>query len=196
MPPIPKWFAVTTLLACTACNGADISDARRDHLLAGEHGWIDLTLSAPDAAAGFDPATPCLLTFSLDKEGLLGESATLAPAAAGTAPLGYRLVAPAGKHLAELNIAGCVKEAYSAKLALSLENKHLANLVFDGKTLQLRDSLPYEPTSLEWVRGEVLKLQAHDATSADALATLTKLAIASLLLNVLTLGYVFLKRRA
>lgn len=196
MPPIPKWFAVTTLLACTACNGADISDARRDHLLAGEHGWIDLTLSAPTEAPGFDPATPCLLTFSLDQERLLGESASLAPAGAGTAPLGYRLVAPAGKRQAELTVSACVKQAYVAKLALPLENKHLARLVFDGKTLQLRDSVPYEPTSLEWVRGEVLKLRASDAASGDALATLTKLAVASLLLNVLTLGYVFLKRRA
>jgi hypothetical protein len=100
MHPIPKWFAVTTLLACTACNGADISNARRDHLLAGEHGWIDLTLSAPSDAPDFDAATPCLLTFALDQERLLGESAYLAPAAAGRAPLGFRLVAPSGKRQA------------------------------------------------------------------------------------------------
>jgi hypothetical protein len=194
MRAVSKWFAVSTLVACSGCSGA-ISDARRDHILAVDHGWVDLVLKAPAQADGIKPGANCLISLSLNGEPMLNESANLAQAEASQNLVGYRLVAPAGKLEAELIISMCVKNPLVAKLALPLEKDHLASLQFDGKALVDQGSSEYAPTSLEWVRGEILKLQAGGLSSSEALATLIKLGIVSLGLNVATLLYVFWKRR-
>lgn len=188
-----NWCAISILLVCSGCK-ADMSDARRDHLLAGDHGWIDLTVHAPAQAPGFDPQKACRISLLLNGEAMLGESADLAQAEASHIPLGYRFVAPAGKLQAELNFSACVKDTYTVKYPLVLEKDQLANMLFDGKAVSLQSTSAYEPTSLEWVRAEMLKLQADNAASGSALSMLTKIAIASLVLNALTLLY-FLGRQ-
>lgn len=42
MPKRTHWVVLAILLSSAGCR-AEMSDARRDHVLAGNHGWIDLT---------------------------------------------------------------------------------------------------------------------------------------------------------
>jgi hypothetical protein len=98
-------------MSISGCH-AQMSDARRDHVLAGDHGWIDLALNVGPKSGGYDGKKSCLT---------------------------------------------------------------------------LESSTPYEPTSLEWVRGEILKLHANNDTSGAAVSRLTAIAIASLALNLLAL---------
>jgi len=194
MRPLIKWIFVAALLAASGCHGEGMSQARRDHILAGDHGWLDVTVKAP-ARADFDANRSCMVSLILNGEPALSEAANLAEADAGGLPVGYRFVAPAGRLQAQLALDGCVRRTYFAKLDLLLEKDHLANLLFDGKTLVVQSSTPYEPTSLEWVRAEILKLHAHDSASGETLSTLTSLAIAILVLNAVTLALVLLKWR-
>jgi hypothetical protein len=188
-----RFVVLAVLLSSAGCR-AEMSDARRDHVLAGDHGWIDLTLTAAPKAVGFDPNTHCVLTFSSNGERQLIENADLA-GQAGQAPFGYRFVVPSGKLKTELTIDACVPAPVVVILPLDLPKEHLARLVFDGSSLVLENAAPYEPTSLEWVRGEILKLHANNGKSDAAVSKLTTIAIVSLALNVLALLMFFVTRR-
>ena len=178
------------LLSSAGCR-AEMSDARRDHVLAGNHGWIDLTLTAAPKAVGFDAGKSCGLSFASNGERQLSEVADLGRAESGAQPFGYRFVVPSGALKTELTLEGCVPLPVVVTLPLSLAKDHLVRLVFDGSSLALLSSAPYEPTSLEWVRGEILKLHANNDMSGAAVARLTTIAIASLALNLLALlGFV------
>ena len=185
---------LAVLFSSAGCR-ADMSDARRDHVLAGDHGWIDLTLKAAPASAAYDPKKGCLVAFSSGGEHLFSESADLARVAGTQNPFGYRIVAPAGKAEAQLTVDACLPQPLVLKLPLDLAKDHLVRLEFDGSALVLLDSAPYEPTSLEWVRGEILKLQSTDQASGEAIARLTTIALASLGLNLLALLAFFMRRR-
>lgn len=187
-------FAVLAILLSSAGCRAEMSDARRDHVLAGNHGWIDLTLKAPPKAVGFDDKTNCVVTFSSNGERQLMESAGMA-GEAGQAPFGYRFVVPSGKLKTELTIDACVPAPVVLTLPLGLPKDHLARLAFDGSSLVLEGSAPYEPTSLEWVRGEILKLHADNGSTDAAMSKLTTIAVISLALNVLALLVFFVTRR-
>ena len=181
---------LAVLLSSAGCR-AEMSDARRDHVLAGSHGWIDLTLTAAPKAVGFDAGKSCVLSFASNGERQLSEVADLGHAESGGQPFGYRFAVPSGTLKTELTLEGCVPLPVVVTLPLSLAKDHLARLVFDGSSLALLSSAPYEPTSLEWVRGEILKLHANNDTSGAAVARLTTIAIASLALNLLALlGFV------
>ena len=41
-----KALVVAMLVTCSGCGNADVSNARRDYILAGDHGWIDLTVNS------------------------------------------------------------------------------------------------------------------------------------------------------
>lgn len=181
-------------LLCSAGCRAEMSDARRDHVLAGNHGWIDLTLKAAPKAVDFDAKTRCLVAFASNGEQQLAEHALMA-GEAGQAPLGYRFVVPAGKLKTELTIDACVPVPVVLTLPLDLPKDHLARLVFDGSSLVLDGASPYEPASLEWVRGELLKLHANHGSTDAAVSKLTTIAIVSLALNVLAMLVFFATRR-
>lgn len=182
------------LLSSAGCR-AEMSDARRDHVLAGNHGWIDLTLKAAPKAVGFDAGKSCMVSFASNGERQLAEVADLARAEGGDQPLGYRFVVPSGTLKTELTVDGCVPLPVVVTLPLALAKDQLAHLVFDGSSLALLSSAPYEPTSLEWVRGEILKLHANDEESGAAVSRLTTIAIASLAFNVFALLLFLLSRR-
>lgn len=193
MNTVMRIAVLAVLLASAGCR-AEMSDARRDHVLAGSHGWIDVTLNAAPKAVGFDADTNCVVSFTSNGERMIMESADL-EAAEGQAPFGFRFVVPSGKLKTELTIDACVPLPVVVTLPLDLAKDHLARLAFDGSSLVLHSSAPYEPTSLEWVRGEILKLHANNDTSGSAVAKLTTIAIASLALNLLALLVFFLARR-
>ena len=199
---LPKTLIPLALLACAGCaKPSDVTDAgvaRRDHILAGPHGWIDLTLHAPVAASA--PASPpqgaasaaessseCRVAFLVGGEPMIEPTGDLAQADAAKSPLGYRFVVPAGALEARLRIANCVRDPLDLPLSLAMEKGHLTPLEFDGKGLRVGPSQAWEPTTLENVGADVAKLHEHGAATDDALSTLTKLALASLLLNVVVL---------
>lgn len=187
-------IAVLAVLFSSAGCRAEMSDARRDHVLAGNHGWIDLTLKAPPKAVGFDPKTNCVVTFASNGERQLMDSADL-NGAQDRAPFGYRFVAPSGKLKTELTLDACVPLPVVLTLPVDLPKDHLARLEFDGSSLVLHSSEPYEPTSLEWVRGEMLKLRANNDKRDAAMSRLMTIAIASLGLNLLAMLVFFVARR-
>ncbi|MES2018135.1 MAG: hypothetical protein V4484_16730 [Pseudomonadota bacterium] len=179
--------AVLSVLLSSAGCRAEMSDARRDHVLAGDHGWIDLTLKAAPSAPDFDPKKICSVSFWSGDESLLGEGADLSRAAQNANPIGYRFAVPSGKLQAEVRLEGCVTKPLVLPLPLDLAKDHLARLVFDGGKVLLESTAPYEPTSLDWVRGEILKLHSSNEASVAAVSRLTTLTIASLTLNLLAL---------
>jgi hypothetical protein len=155
--PTRPLLLLLTLLAFAGCTKA-MDDARRDHVLAGPHGWIDLTLHAPKGAA---PAasgasrtvgeTQCEMHFLVNGEALMDETGDLARADATKSPLGYRFVVPAGAIDTELAISRCVKEL-RLPLALTLDKDHLALLDFDGQKLSVTSNEPWQPATLDAVR--------------------------------------------
>jgi hypothetical protein len=175
------------VLFCSAGCRAEMSDARRDHVLAGDHGWIDLTLKAAPASPAYDPKKSCVVSLSSGGEHLFSETADLARAAASQNPVGYRIVVPAGKAAVELTLQDCLPKPLVVTLPLELAKDHLARLAFDGSALMLQEMTPYEPTSLEWVRSEILKLQSSGQAAGEGMARLSTIAMASLALNLLTL---------
>lgn len=82
-------------LLCSGCGKAGVSDARMNHLLAVDHGWLDLTVTG--AATTPPVAGECVLGLSVNGEEVLRERADFAAAATRGVPVGYRLPAPAGR---------------------------------------------------------------------------------------------------
>ncbi len=201
MPMPSRPLFLLTLLACAGCTQAsDASVARRDHLLAGPHGWIDITLHAPAGAsskpaASAPVASPdCLLAFVVNGETMMQESGDLAQADAARNPLGYRFIVPAGELSTRLAILNCVKEPLSLPLSLTLERNHLALLEFDGRKLVSASTQAYEPATLDAVHDDVARLHTHGAATDGTLSTLTKLVIASLVLNFVVIVVALTRR--
>ena len=214
-----KPLLLFVLLACAGCTRAS-DDARIDHILAGPHGWIDVTLHAPVAASAAGLAlrsieikrdgknhvtanatatvaatTSCNISFKANGETRLIETADLAAADAAGVPIGYRFVVPAGALNTELGISGCISEQGLA-LPLKLEQDQLAVLEFDGRKLLLKSTEHFAPSTLDSLHGEVATLQQRADGHDAALSTLKKLAIASVLLNAVVIVLVLLRRRA
>jgi hypothetical protein len=197
-----KTLLLLTLLACAACTKA--SDARRDHILAGPHGWIDVTLHAPPLAAlahvksaASAPAQvpECAMTFAINGESQFDEVGDLVRADGANNPLGYRIVAPAGALQSQLQISRCVKTDLLLPLTIHLDKDQLALLEFDGQKLTLKSTQPYAPASLDGLHGEMATLQQRADATDGALSQLTKLAIASVLLNAVVLVVALARKR-
>ena len=195
-----------TLLACAGCTKASdsLSAARRDHILAGPHGWIDVTLHAPplaalahvkNAASAPAQVPDCAMSFAINGESQFDEVGDLVRADGANNPLGYRTVAPAGALQSQLLISRCVKTDLLLALPIDLGKDQLALLEFDGQKLTLKSTQPYAPTSLDGLHGEMATLQQRADAADGALSTLTKLAIASVLLNAVVLAVVLTRKR-
>ena len=194
-----KPLLLFALIACAGCTRAS-GDARIDHILAGPHGWIDITLHAPalivaKSAASAVGLPSCSFRFGTNGETRLVERVDLAQADAAGTPVGYRFVAPAGALNTELALAGCTDEL-DVSLLVKLEKDQLALLEYDGHKLILKSTQPYTPTSLDGLHGEIATLQQRADGSDTTLSTLTKLAIASVLLNVVVVALVLVRRRS
>jgi hypothetical protein len=182
------------LLACTACSQA--SDARRDHLLSGPHGWIDLVVHAPPlAAAASAPggASQCDLAFRINGEAMLEERGDVARADAASNPLGYRFVAPAGALDTELTIASCA--GADIRLPVKLDADHLVHLEFDGHQLVQKSNEPWAPTTLDGMSAQLSTLQEGAHATDGQVARLTWWILGVLVLNLVVLAAVLLRRR-
>lgn len=217
MPALTKSMIMLALLACAGCaKPSDISEARREHLMAGPHGWIDVTVHAPTPASA--PASApaqvvvklsgkeslkvtdlrpndCHLEFTVNGETMMVDYGNLAQADAAGNPLGYRFPVPAGALDTGLDISSCVDARLSVKLALAQAKDQLSLLEFDGKALALKAMQPYAPATLDTVHGDVGKLHEHGEATDGTLANLTRLVFAGVILNLVVLGVLFLRRR-
>jgi len=218
MPALAKPLILCALLACAGCaKSSDVSEPRREHILAGPHGWIDVTVHAPAAAASAaasaaGPAVSaktdeapakvlgmrlgvCRLEFLVNGESMLVDGGDLARADAAGNSLGYRFPVPAGALDTELHVSSCVGEPLQVKLPLTQAKDQLTTLEFDGKALALKAVGPYSPATLDTVHGDVGRLHARGQATDDTLANLTRLVFASVILNLVVLGVLFLRRR-
>jgi hypothetical protein len=191
-----RCLVMACVVLSAGCAKAEQWDARRDHILAGDHGWIDLTLKTPLAQLPGDKHSGCHISYGFNGESLLSAAADLKEAQANQILVGYRFPAPSGALKTSLHISLCVKDDVVVELPLDLKKDHLVELEFDGTTVVVKSSLPYEPTSLEWVRTQILQLQTDNGASSMAVSTLTKIALASLGLNFLVLLLLLWKWRA
>ena len=195
---LTKPLLVLTLLAGAGCTQAD--DARRDHILAGPHGWIDITLKAPPAAKAAastaSGAVACGLRLQVNGETRLDESGDLVQADAAENSLGYRFVVPAGRLDTELAIGRCVKDELRLPLPLVLKEGQLALLEFDGRQLVLGSTQAYAPATLDAVRGDVARLHQRSDATDGMLSTLTRLVIAGLVLNVVVIAVALRRRKS
>ncbi len=197
MRPLIKPLLLFALIACAGCTQAS-GDARIDHILAGPHGWIDITLHTPkliaaESAASAAGSPACHLRLKANGETRLSETADLVQADAAGAPMGYRFVVPAGTLNTELTIEACIDEL-DVSLPVKLEKDQLALVEYDGHKLVLKSTQPYSPASLDGLHGEIATLQQRADGSDSSLSTLTKLAIASVLLNVVVITLVLARR--
>ena len=182
------------LLACTACSQA--SDARRDHLLAGPHGWIDLVLHAPvpaGPASASEARSECNLAFRINGEAMLDERGDLARADAASNPLGYRFIAPAGALDTEFTIASCA--VADIRLPVKLEADHLVHLEFDGHQLVQKSTEPWTPITLDGMSAQLSTLQEGAHATGGQVARLTWWILAALAVNLVVLAAVLLRRR-
>ena len=197
----------TILLALVLCAGCAkpsdaVSVARRDHVLAGPHGWIDITLRAPVAASAAVAGKPaasaaglshdCGMVLTIDGETMLVESGDLARAGAANNPLGYRFVVPTGTLDTRLAITGCVRPDIQQALSVTMQPDHVALLEFDGRQLALKADEPYSPASLDELRAQSSSLHADVEDLNVMLCGLTRLVHLSVLLNVVVLAVLVL----
>ena len=218
MSALTKSAIALALLACAGCaKPSDISEARRDHLLAGPHGWLDVTVHAPAAPASTASApvqvavTPngkdaplkpadvrsgdCRLEFIVNGEVMMADDGNLARADAAGNPLGYRFPVPAGTLDSELHISSCVENPLQVKLPLTQGKDQLSLLEFDGKALALKSVQPYAPATLDTVHADVARLHDRGDATDGMLANLRRLVFASIILNLVVLGMLFRRRR-
>ena len=136
----------------------------------------------------------CSVQFETNGETRLSEGADLVQADAAGTPIGYRFAVPAGTLKTELTLSGCTDEL-DVSLPVKLDKDQLALIEYDGHKPILKSTQPYTPTSLDGLHGEIATLQQRADGSDTTLSTLTKLAIASLLLNVVVAALVLVRRR-
>ena len=209
-----KILLVLAVLAASGCSrSADLLEARRDHILAADHGWIDVTLHAPVPASSATPASSpathgqargatndsdCGVRFSIDGESVVTDSVDLAAAEAAHVPIGYRFAVPAGKLASTLSVR-CNGSDVSADLPLEIAKNQVSTLEFDGKALTLVRSAFVDPASLDSLRGDLLKMQDTANTSDAVQSRLTQLVVANIALDALlvaiVLAVVFRRRR-
>lgn len=190
-------MVIVILLSNTACRANDMADtARRDFILGGDHGWVDLVLM-PAAGAVSDKS--CALFVAMGNEKLI-ESFVSMPAGEAAPPIGFRIPVPVGKFPIALTVSGCVKEELTVKVPLAMEKDQLARLEFDGAQLRVASTTRFDPATLDRVSTDVVKLHDANAEAASAMAELKTFAKGSLLLNGLLLlavlaGFLLRRRR-
>jgi len=186
------------LILCSACGKADMSDARMNHLMAADHGWIDLTLKslAPSKVKANANANDCTVAFSVNGETLLRESANFAAAQSKGNPIGYRFPAPSGDLDIELNYSICVKDPVVVKQTLNLPKDHLMNIVFDGSKLSVERVNEYIPPSLEWVRAELESMRGDASDTEHRISYLSKLVLCCIGFNLVVVVLLLWRRRS
>ena len=160
-----------------------MSEARMSHLLAAEHGWIDLVVKAPPPSNGAVPGRECAISFTSNGELLLREGADYSAAAQAGAPVGYRFPVSVGALKVELAFSGCLRDEARLRQDVTIRKDQLVELMAEGSALKLGASSPYVPASLDDVRGKIGSLQDGVRASDARASSLKTLVHAGLALN-------------
>jgi hypothetical protein len=191
------------LVQCAGCSKAELSEARKNYLLARDHGWIDVVVQTPPAPRGGEnPPRECTLTVMSNGESLLFESADFRAAAARGRPIGYRFPAAVGSQDLELRFARCLKDERVLRQKLDIKKDELVQLSVQGSALETGSATPYRPATLDGVsdsnerlRAQVETLAAATGQATSRTSTLSWLVVAALMSNVVTLLVLLLRRR-
>lgn len=195
MPTMKHQFlALFALILCSGCSKAEISDARMRHLLAYDHGWIDLTVKASPPNL-VPEMKECMVALSVNGESFLLESANFAAANAKGNPIGYRLPVPAGQLDVELTYSMCVKKPFTVKQTLALPKDHLATITLEGAKLTLDSTSAYNPASLDGVRAQLDNVRAKADKTELRLSGIDTLVMACLGLNIAGLALLLWRRK-
>ncbi len=138
----------------------------------------------------------CAVDVAVDGETMAAGAYDLARADAAGNPIGFRFAVPAGALKTELMFSVCTgHEALRSRLDVAQQKDQLTTLEFDGKALALKAQQPYSPATLDTVHGDVGQLHERGDATDGVLANLTRLVFASIILNLVVLGVLFLRRR-
>jgi len=203
MSPQARVLIFLALAQCAGCSKAELSEARKNYLLARDHGWIDVVVQTPPAPRGGEnPPRECTLTVMSNGESLLFESADFRAAAASGRPIGYRFPAAVGSQDLELRFARCLKDERVLRQKLDIKKDELVQLSVQGSALETGSATPYRPATLDGVsdsnerlRAQVETLAAATGQATSRTSTLSWLVVAALMSNVVTLLVLLLRRR-
>jgi len=189
-----KLFVLSTLLLCSACGKAEMSNARMNHLLAGDHGWVDLTIKSAPSMQKQD-TKDCSISLAVNGETVLRESADFSAASKNGSPIGYRFPAPTGKLDIALTYSFCIKDPFVIKQALDLQKDKLTNLIANDATLTIDGTSEYQPASLESVRAQLDTVRSDAANTEHRLSNTNTLVLFCIGLNLLAVALLLWWRR-
>lgn len=193
---VTRMLAVVMLLSNSACRAEETAVvARRDFILGGPHGWVDLVLiPAASPVAGKD----CAVFLVMGKEKLFDTFVSM-PGTDSTTPVGFRVPVPVGQLAIELTLGGCVEKDLSVKAPVTMAQDQLARLEFDGTQLRVASTTSFDPATLDRVSTDIGRLHNANTDAAQAIAELKSFAKGSLWLNGLlvlaVLGGLLVRRR-
>jgi hypothetical protein len=183
--PSLKFLAFLLLLLLSGCGRADISDERKNYILANEHAWVELSVDiAPQSIE--QTSSNCILEVTVNGERFLSEPLFPSGAIEKSIKTGFLFAAPAAKSEVTLNYSQCQKQPKVAAVSLDLPVDTLAKLKFDGTSISATAPVAYKPVTLSEVSNNLGRIesaqQENQATVAGQLSQLSKLVIALLIL--------------
>jgi hypothetical protein len=175
-------------LLCSGCGKAGMSDARMSHLLAADHGWLDLTVVSTVPAGAKPTAVQggCALSLTVNGEQVLRESGDYVAAAAQGNSLGYRFPVPAGKLKLMLDLAGCgTPKSRTLHQSFTVSKDQLQSLTLQDGVLRAGEHSEYQPASLDELRAQLKSVDAELAQTRQGLTAVSNLVWVCLALNAL-----------
>lgn len=164
----PKAVLFALLLALSGCGRAEVSDARKDYLLAKEHGWVELTLDIAPPLINPE-AQKCVLEATINGETFLTEPLFPAGNPDKSIKTGFLFVAPAAQNTLVLDYSLCQKTPQQTSIKINLPTNNLVRLNFDGKTLTASAPESYTPASLATLNDKLQGLHDAQIQNQDAI---------------------------
>ncbi|WP_035057258.1 hypothetical protein [Andreprevotia chitinilytica] len=173
-------------------------DARRDYILARDHGWLEISLKVdgipdqpPVKGKSQAPGGPdsCFIGVAFNKEKMIS---TFAEAIGDKTPYsldtGYRFAVPARPGNVSVSLEGCIQKPRQAELKVDISKGTVYNLAFDGTSLKLEGQHPFDSVTLDSLNGKLANLDDAQAQLDAAVAQSRK----EMLWGFLGLGLVVL----
>ena len=145
-----KALLIGALLLVSGCGRAELSAARKDYVLAKDHGWLELTVEVPPGR--FRPPTNqrhCALQVDINGETFTQEALYLqGDPGHYSVNTGFLLVAPAGVSTIDLSVGDCAATTLHSTLSVTVAKNHMLQLAYNGQTLARTAEQAYLPPTL------------------------------------------------